>query len=86
MEETDSSEIFVTMYQTTHRHIPEHGSLHTHGCVQTSQICDDKYLKKLLQLCRIVGSHSGGYEKFCLLRYNDAWSVERQPIIFRVEE
>jgi hypothetical protein len=27
---------------------------------------------------RVWGSHTGGYEKFCLLKYNALWSTENQ--------
>jgi hypothetical protein len=33
---------------------------------------------------RIWGSHSGGYEEYCLLGYNAVWSVESQPMLKQV--
>jgi hypothetical protein len=31
------------------------------------------------EVCRILGSHSGGHEDFYLFGYNDVQSVESQP-------
>jgi hypothetical protein len=32
-----------------------------------------------IRVCRIWGSHSGGYEEFYILGYNVVYSDERQP-------
>jgi hypothetical protein len=45
-----------------------------------AMIISNDYLDtKITNLCRILGSHSGGYEEFCLLRYNAMQSIESQP-------
>jgi hypothetical protein len=36
-----------------------------------------------IENCRILGSHSGGFEGFCLLGYNAVYSVESQSMFRR---
>jgi hypothetical protein len=55
-----SSKTLVPSYQTTRRHFPENSNLHINRL---------ENVKPHILLCRIWGSHTGGYEEYHLLGY-----------------